>query len=306
MQRTTKAMLSLGAILLCFGVMACQKAGLGKSERKYAGTYVCKGESDLVKTLEIKPDGTFKLSTVSPYFPYLGKPDVFNGTWEMSGEGKEEAIVFYPLSAVTPPPLIKKGDNLFSRSSGETFVKQAVAVQEEQQKSEDKPRPRSRKSDVLATYISQDPRKKEFIELRKRDTCFSGILARWRIDVIRRGERDEYRVKLTIGTSSDYGYIEGDTITGFENMKVMMKQEGAELIKGGQEKLWSAYIDQEQETLFRFREDNTLEAGMLYRWERKGDVIRLYEKDKNDPEVELTVKGKTLVAPEGRVFVKQD
>ena len=305
MQRTTKTMLSLGATLLWIGVMACQKAGQGKSEKKYAGTYVCKGESDLVKTLEIKPDGTFKLSTVSPYFPYLGEPDIFTGTWEISGEGKEEAIVFYPLTAVTPQPLIKKGDDLFSRFSGETFVKQAAAIQEEQQKSADKPRPRVRKSDVLATYLSQDTRNREFVELRK-DTCFSGVLARWRIDVIRRGERDEYRVKLTIGTSSDYGYLEGDTITGFENMKVMMKQEGAELIKGGQGKLWSAYIDEKQETLFRFREDNTLEAGMLFRWERKGDVIRLYEKDKKEPEVELTVKGKTLVGPEGRIFVKQD
>ena len=302
--RTTKAMLSLGAILLWFGVMACQKASQGKSERKYAGTYVYKGESELVKTLEIKPDGTYELTKVSPYFPYLGKPDVFTGTWEISGEGKEEAIVFYPLSPETPP-LVTKGNDLFSRPTGETFIKQEAAVQERQKETQDESKPRSRKSDVLATYLSQDTRNREFVELRK-DTCFSGVLARWRIDVIRRGERDEYRVKLTIGTSSDYGYLEGDTITGFENMKVMMKQEGAELIKGGQGKLWSAYIDEKQETLFRFREDNTLEAGMLFRWERKGDVIRLYEKDKNDPEVELTVKGKTLVAPEGRVFVKQD
>jgi len=303
MQRTTKAMLSLGAILLCFGIMACQKAGLGKSEKKYAGTYVYKGENDLVKTLEIMPDGTFKLSTVSPYFPYLGEPDIFTGTWEISGEGKEEAIVFYPLTAVTPQPLIKKGDDLFSRFSGETFVKQAAAVQEEQQKSADKPRPRSRKSDVLATYLSQDKRKQQFIELRK-DICFIGAVAKWRIGSVR--GRDEYKIVLTVGNESDQGYLEGDTITGMQDMEPLVKQEGAELIKGGQGKLWSAYTNQKQEVLLRFKEDNTVEAGFLYKWERKGDVIRLYEKDKKEPEVEFTVKGKTLMTPEGEVFVKQD
>ena len=300
--RTTKAMLSLGAILLWFGVMACQKASQGKSERKYAGTYVYKGESELVKTLEIKPDGTYELTKVSPYFPYLGKPDVFTGTWEISGEGKEEAIVFYPLSPETPP-LVTKGNDLFSRPTGETFIKQEAAVQEEQQKSADKPRPRSRKSDVLATYLSQDKRKQQFIELRK-DICFIGAVAKWRIGSVR--GRDEYKIVLTVGNESDQGYLEGDTITGMQDMEPLVKQEGAELIKGGQGKLWSAYTNQKQEVLLRFKEDNTVEAGFLYKWERKGDVIRLYEKDKKEPEVEFTVKGKTLMTPEGEVFVKQD
>jgi len=120
MRKTKETIFVLGAILFFFGMMV----GCEKREKKYIGKYIYKGSNNLVKTLEINSDGTYKLIETSPYIPHLGKPWVFTGTWEIVREGREEAIVFYPLTLATPKPLVKKGNDLFSRLTDETFVKQ--------------------------------------------------------------------------------------------------------------------------------------------------------------------------------------
>lgn len=306
MQRTglTKA-IGLVAVLFVLGAMMM---GCRASENKYVGIYVFEEElarGKRVVKLEIKRDGTYTYETGGPYV----ESHEITGEWRVIKVEGEEGIDFTPFLPLLFGESREKGYYFHHPVSGDILVKQkATAIQKREIETRDKPKPRIRQSGIVGTYFSQASRSPRFfIELREDNTASSGGFGRWEIETRRYPYQDgvEYKIVLMSGGGTDYGYIEGDTITALD-VGLLMKQEGAELIRGGQGKLWSAYVDQKQKVVLKFKEDNATEVGYLYKWERKGDVIRFYEKGKKEPEVELEIKGKTLVMPNGLIFVKQE
>jgi len=295
MRRMTKAMFGLGVILLLFGMTA----GCGKSEKKYFGKYVMKEQgfgSETSIFLEIKRDSTYKWEVPSPFGSMVTTGRWEIERWENGRDEKREAIVLCPDETPGVPQFVLeiRGNTLVDRLRGGTFVKQ-----------EDNPGLPILQNDILGIYHPEEPGDSRFLEL-KRDTCFLGSFGRWKIEVKRYPLENEveYKIVLIVGGFSDYGYIKGDTIRGLSSFN-LVRQEGAELIKGGYGKLWNIYIDQKQGVLIEFKEGGIATVVTLTKWERKGDIINLYTKGEKKP-LELKIKGKTLAMPQGMVFVKQE
>jgi len=327
MRRTTKAMLSLGAILLyLFGVMACQEVGPGKSGRKYVGQYIKKttnsysfGDSVEINILEIKRDKTYRWETKWEYIRKSKwwiisepEPQIETGTWEIEREKEREVIILYPDEAPGIPrfAFVKKDNTLVDAFGRGTFVKQTAAVQKTRKETKDKPKvAKSPKipipqKDNLATYTSE---KGFFLELRRDNTYFLGRAGKWKITTRKLNypyeDEVEYKIILNVVRESGSGYLEGDTITGLEDLD-LVKHERAKPIEEGYGKLWSTYVDPEEGVLVEFKEDGTFLEGAFGKWKRKGDTLRLYLEGEEKPP-KLRIKGKTILLPDSDILVKQ-
>jgi len=154
----------------------------------------------------------------------------------------------------------------------------------------------TREKGIYGTYISSDPQRgpEVFIELKGDNTVVLGTFLKWKLKA--------NKIVIFTPIETVEVSIEGDRITGPEGSSP--KRDGAKPIKSSQGRLWSAYFDQRTGSLFEFREDGIVKAGILGKYESKGNTLTVHLGPKGKEE---TTKGKIennkIVLGE-KVFVK--
>jgi len=300
----------LWAIILLFGTIACQsgdsekseKKDLGKSEKKYVGVYVHKDKYD-IQIVELKSDGRYN-------YVCAGKDgEKFSGSsyWEVKRAGNEEYIFFYeppPVRALVPG-LVKKGEDLYAPATGEFFVKQKRAIHRVKSrgtKTSTIPKALTSRKYILATYVLKSTN--GFLELRKGGIYFFGESSKWKLTVSYYADPDaEYEITVNMGGEPCSAYIEEDTIPGLSDLD-FVKYEKAKLVEGGYGKLWSMYVDPENEAVIEFKNNGNCVVGFFGKWKKRGDTLMIYLKGEKKPG-KFKIKGETLLAPDGSILVKQ-